>query len=250
MTRKGWFAVALAALACGANAVVLFEDGFETGDFSKWDLTLNASGPDGMTIVTSPVNSGSYAAKLLGLSSGSPKRLGKVLSHEDPNATFRLSFYFYDDKGASLGGGRHYLELRAYSGNGFEGTLLNLWAIGKYNTVTSGTYNGRKYQARVAFGGVGWINLSSAPDRSVGWHLMEMEITPTLARFYVDGVLGAEVSRGAAGVVDSLVMGSGLSSANIDAWIDDVRVTAVPEPATLVALGAGAAGLLLRRRRR
>lgn len=248
--RKGWLVVAVAAFACGAQAVVLFEDGFESGDFSLWDRTLNASGPDGMVVVSDTVYSGGYAAKLLGVSSGNPKRLGKVLSYEDPNATFRLSFYFYDDKGTSLGGGRQYLELRAYSGAVFDGTLQNLWAIGKYNTVTTGTYNGRKYQARVAFGGVGWINLSDAPDRSVGWHLMEMEISPTLARFYVDGVLGAEVSRGAAGIVDSVVMGSGLSSSGIDAWIDDVRVTAVPEPATLVAVGIGAAGLLLSRRRR
>lgn len=250
MMRKGWIVAGVLCLAGAANAVVLFEDGFESGDFSKWDTTLNASGPIGQQIVTDIVKSGTYAAKLIGVSSGSPTRLGKVLSYEDPNATFRLSFWMYDDKGSSLGGGRHYLELRSYSGEGFVGTLQNLWAIGKYNTVTSGSYNGRKYQARVAIGGVGWINLSDAPDRSVGWHLMEMEITPSLARFYVDGVLGAEVPRGAAGIVDSLVLDSGLSSSGIDLWVDDIQVTAVPEPATLLALGTGAGALLLRRRRR
>lgn len=237
-------------MAGAANAFVLFEDGFETGDLSKWDLTLNAGGPVGQQIVTDIVHSGTYAVKLIGVGSGSPTRPAKRLSYESADATVRLSFWMYDDKGTSLSGGRHYLELRAYSGDPFVGTLQNLWAIGKYNSVTSGTYNGRKYQARVAFGGVGWINLSDAPGRSVGWHLMEMEITPTLARFYVDGVLGAEVSRGSAGIVDSLVLDSGLSSSGIDLWVDDIQVTAVPEPATLLALGTGAAALFLRRRRK
>jgi len=46
------------------------------------------------------------------------------------------------------------------------------------------------------------------------------------------------------------VLDSGLSSSGIDLWVDDIQVTAVPEPATLLALGAGAGALLLRRRRR
>ena len=79
-----------------------------------------------------------------------------------------------------------------------------------------------------------------------------LRLKPRNMRLYVNDVAGlaSPLDRGNIGSLDSFVMGSRLSSANINANMDDIAVTAVPEPATLAALGAGVVALLRRRSRK
>lgn len=237
-------ALAFVAVAVAGQAAVVFSDGFETGDLSQWP-TLVADGTNPITVVTAGptnyVHSGTYAAFVDGNTSNSD-RVGVTIGDQDPTGPVTLTFWMYDSQGPALGGGRQYMELRAYDGSNLQG----LWALGKYNSGTN--YVGTKYQARV-LNDVAWITLTDGPDRSVGWHEMKIEIAADGSLFYIDGILSGSYARGTTAPVDTVVLGSGLSSNLHPVWFDDVTVEAVPEPATLAALGLGVAALLRRRRK-
>ncbi len=170
--------------------------------------------------------------------------------------------YWYDEAGTAT---RFYNEVRGYSGgegipNGgttASGSLAQLLAIGKYNTVTlaGDVFNGTKYQARVAFGSnAGWFNLDAAgsPDRSVGWHKFAIErlADGTTLNFYVDDVLSRTIGGATAESWDTLILGGGLGSTVGNAWTDGISLV-VPEPSTLalgLLGGLGIAGWVSRRR--
>ena len=93
-----------------------------------------------------------------------------------------------------------------------------------------------------------WFALDSGPDRSVGWHLAEIVGKPDgTVDFKIDGIVGANKAVAEVGF-NWVVVGSGLTSTH-GMWFDDVRM--VPEPGSLLALGAGMIGLAgyIRRRR-
>lgn len=130
-----------------------------------------------------------------------------------------------------------------------------LWAIGVHNSVkvppyTGGSFAGTRLQARV-MGAPEWFNLTAlrATAETARWRRFQIEVTPTHSRFFVDGVLDTEVARYGTGAVNQIRLNSGFSSTNYETWIDDVSVEAVPEPASLLVLGAGALALLRRRKR-
>ena len=113
------------------------------------------------------------------------------------------------------------------------------------------------YACRVAFApGPNWfiLNTEGVPTRSTGWHELKAVFSDTTVDFYVDGVMGmADVPYASAAgtfTFDRVTVGSGLSSPNGVAYYDDVKVTIIPEPATLALLGLGCAALLGRHRRK
>src|SRR6185503_13871368 len=109
-----------------------------------------------------------------------------------------------------------------------------LFAIGKYNTVTLAgeVFNGSKYQGRVTFGTTpGWFNLNAAGslNRSTGWHRFDIErlADMTTINFYVDGILGRTMTGATPETWDCIVLGPGLGTTVGDAWIDGMRLAAL-----------------------
>jgi hypothetical protein len=248
MMKKGCFLVLAVGAVAIAPAQVLFSDGFESGNLSMWD----ASAPIGtVTVQNTEVRTGSFAATTAG-AVGS-RAFANLSRPEAADEIVTLNFWM--KLAATNVGNRHYAELRSYENGTFgSGALNQLYAIGAYNAATVNGANTSKWQARIAFGaGVqGWYTLDQAADRTTDWTEFTLVLTPTTIQFYVDGVAGlaAPLGRGNTNPVDSLVMGSGLTSASVDGHWDDITVTAVPEPATMAALALGAVGMFARRRKK
>ena len=242
-------AVGSLVLACLTSQISaqVFSDDFEAG-LGNWAVsggtTLDLSTAQNVVPV------GGSQSALLNLSSD---RMLHNFGAELTGPTL-ASWSIYDSTGS-----RAYGQVLAYSGDGFaSGTLQNLFAIGKYNSVTmpGETLDVTKYQGRVVAGtSAGWFNLnaSGAPSRSTGWHKFDIErlADGTTYNFYVDGILSRTITGVTDFTWDSITIGSVAAGTTAgDAFFDGVQVTVVPEPSTfavifgLLALGTG----LLRRR--
>ncbi len=255
------------ALAIAANAQVVFYDDFESGTMDKWTAT-SAATPNPLTIIsTNKVPEGGvYSAHL---NTSADRMHHNVIADNGGSEVSGYSFfssYWYDAANSPT---RYYNEVRGYApttnsvGNGLpnggtaaDGSLAQLFAIGKYNSVTLAgeVYDGTKYQARVTFGSnAGWFNLNGegTPNRSEGWHKFDIERLPdgTTINFYVDNVLSRTITGAAAQDWDTVIMGGGIGTGVGDAYCDGIFL-AVPEPST-IALGLlGGLGLLARRFRK
>lgn len=239
----------------------IFSDYFESGNMSLW--TTTGTNPldiqSGTNIV--PV-AGNFSAYLnTSIDRMHHNIIGDNGGSELSGASMFTS-YWYDNAGTAS---RFFNEVRGYSGgtglpNGgtaASGSLAQLLAIGKYNTVTlpGDVYNGSKYQARVVFGSnAGWFNLDAAgsPDRSVGWHKFTIErlADETTINFYVDDILSRIITGATAQSWDTMILGPGLGSIVGDAWGDGMLLVAVPEP-SIIALGLlGGLGLMFGMARR
>lgn len=260
--KKLLLASAVLSCAVASQAVVVFEDGFESGNLSKWTVVGTNLG----SIVTDPVKSGTYAAKITPGTANSNGLYANVtpITGSDP------VIFEFDLKLDSLNAGnRHFASIRSYSGDAYgSGSLEQVYAIGAYNaaankidangTVTSSTADTTRWYARVAlpsslYANGGWFILDQAAVRSTNWTHFKIEIMPTTIQFYVDGVAGlaTPLSRGNSGTIDSIAFSSFLTSAGVNAYYDNFSLTkqAVPEPMTLIGLGTGLGALVLRRKR-
>jgi len=257
---------AVLALVAGAQANIVFSDGFESGDFSNWTGDGNSE-PEVPTIVNTPVYAGSNAAAITGTNTGGGTGIGrKYKTFTGVATTETLTFSFYLKLGAAATGNRQWAELRSYTNDTFGGTLDQLIAIGAYNSTTNvldanggvtTSTSTAKWQARVAFAGYannGWFVLNQAANRTTDWTKFDVVVAPTGIQFFVDGVKGHDgtFSRGtsATWTPDTVVIGSGLTSAGTTGYYDNVSVTTgvVPEPASMIALGIGALALVRKRR--
>lgn len=164
-----------------------------------------------------------------------------------PAYNLDFSFKFYDAGGATLTA-RAYAMVYSYSG-AWGSTLQQIIAIGKYNSAIGG-----KYWGRVAFGAGNWVQFSAGPTQSIGWH--DAQVKANIANgtydFYIDGQLaGTQVfpANNMGYNYNFVVVGSNLASSSAMQF-DDIKI--VPEPGSLLALGAGLTsfvGLISRRRR-
>jgi hypothetical protein len=242
-------AAGLTVGVAASNAAVVFSDDFESG-LGSW-TQAPASGNPNITLETDQAVSPTHSAKSVASGSRIYHNLGQEVSN---SAGVSATFYIYDDTMT-----RSFAQVLGYSGAGYtSGTLQNLLAIGKYNTVTmpGEVFAGTKYQARIANGtGMGWFNLNGAgsPNRSTGWHKFTVEVLSdgVTTNWYVDDILSRTiVAPSALPDWDSITLGFGTnSSSNGNTWYDDVSLSTVPEPAACGLLALGLVGAVSRRRR-
>lgn len=252
------------ATVSGAQAMSVFSDGFESGDFSNWTGTTTPAEPEKPFVQNNVVHTGNWAAGVSGTNTGGGSGLDRqYVSFAPVAASDDLTLTFWMKLDAASGNNRHYMELRSYVGDVFGGTLDQLIAVGAYNGVTNAVdgsggittaSNTNKWQMRLAFSGYansGWFVLDQAANRTTEWTRFDLNVTTAGVNVYVDGVLGnaSALSRGnsTTWTADTLVLGSGLTSVGNNGYFDDINLEAVPEPATMVALGLGAAALMRKR---
>jgi hypothetical protein len=239
----------------------IFSEDFESGTLSNW--TTFATSP---LAISTARTFGQYSAQM----DVSTDRMHRNLIADNGGVELtghiRFTSYQYDASGTAT---RFYNEIRSYSnGTGFpnggataNGTLSQLLAIGKYNTVTmtGETYKSTKYQARISAGTkAGWFNLDAtgSPNRSTGWHKFQIDAYGDgKLEFYVDDILSRTIDGATVDSFDTLILGPGLGTTVGDAYFDNLSVaeiTQVPEPGALALLASGALslGLLVLRGRR
>ena len=264
LLKKSVLLIALVSVGViqSASGQVIFADNFENNSMANWTATG-----------TSPLETSNLQnIEPIGGSISAYMNISTDRMHHNliaDNGGLELSghssftSWIYDAGGTAS---RIFNEVRGYTGAGLpnggtvaDGTLQQLLAIGKYNTVTlpGEVFDATKYQARLTFGAsAGWFNLNDpgAPSRSVGWHKFDIErlADETTINFYVDNVLARSFTGASISSWDTLILGPGLGTTVGDAWIDGMTVSVgapIPEPATGLLLGlAGVFGCLRRRR--
>ncbi len=167
-----------------------------------------------------------------------------------------LKIEFMIDTDVNVWNTRQYIELRSYSGGAYNtGTLNQLFALG----FTSSSVDTTLINRRIVNGpNAGWGNLTSTygtratvADPLNDWTKLSMVIKSSTIEFYVDDNLDTTLSITPGLLYDSIVIGSGLSSAGADVWIDNL-VVMVPEPSSLgmILMGGLGLGMMWRLRRR
>ena len=146
---------------------------------------------------------------------------------------WKLSFWMYDSTAT-----RSFVQAQDRTGGTYSGALNQIFAIGKYNTVTmpGEAYSSTKYQGRILYPSAtyGWfqLNAPSAPNRSTGWHKFDIlggyndDGTRTLT-FYVDGKVGREFTDSASNfglLPNVLAMGFGSGTTAGNAYFDGFTV--------------------------
>jgi hypothetical protein len=174
-----------------------------------------------------------------------------------PSNIIRFSFDFYDSNAAAQPY-RQYVNLQDGASPVGSGQLISM---GLNNNLLSTAGGGNYYMARIlgVDGGEGAsnyfkLNDASAPLRSTGWANLRVDISDTNFQFFVNDILSKTIPNAVTlRSYDVVRIGSGLSSTTA-ANIDNVMVSAVPEPSTwaMLATGATACGWAVtwRKRRR
>ncbi|MCX8091481.1 MAG: N-acetylmuramoyl-L-alanine amidase, partial [Verrucomicrobiae bacterium] len=219
--------VTSATAALAVNTVVAFFETFESGNLNNWATAITEATPAATDLNISTAQNrtsgGSYSARVDISTDRMYRNIGAKITGRG-----RFTFWLYDSTQT-----RAFAEVRSYTGNSFNsGSLQQLLAAGRYNTVTlpGETYDGTKYQGRIASGpNAGWFNLNApgAPSRSTGWHKFEIErlADGSTVNWYVDGVLARSFTGLTLPGWDSVVIGSvGTSSTTGEAWFDDLMV--------------------------
>jgi N-acetylmuramoyl-L-alanine amidase len=231
-------AVTSADAVLTVNAVIVFQDTFESGNLNNWAPTI----PGNALAISTAQNNTPGGTRSAYLSSSTDKMYRNLGVELEGRA--RATFWIYDPSGTQT---RHYGEVRAYSGAGYpNGDLQQLIAIGRYNvgfgTTGTGIFAGEvvdtsRYQGRIVAGAnTGWFNLNAS--RSTGWHKFEIERADngTTINFYVNGVLDRSIPGTTFARWDSVTIGSVGSGTVVsgDAWFDDVKIEYF-NPPTIVA---------------
>ena len=244
-----WLALgAILSAVAFASAATIMADGFEYATQAEFEAAWPNIAAPSATLDGTYYHSGAQSARTLVSASYTGRNyqnLDAEYNGTDAQPLVVEYWMYYVP-----GGTRHYNEVRAYADGGYGvGDLEQLYAAGWTNNATApDVWDSTKFQARVAFGD-NWVNLNEpgCPDRSEGWHKFTIEFKSATVAFYVDDILGRSLARPGTGSLDSLVLGSGLTSGGIESYTDDFSVSIVPEPTTLALLAFGGLALLRRR---
>ena len=172
---------------------------------------------------------------------------GSVTTDQNP-----LKVEFWTDLDTAIWSTRQYIEIRSYAGGEYgAGALNDLIALG----FTSSGVDTTRINYRVV-SGVNWGDLTdiyatraTIADPNNDWTKLAMVLYYDKVEFYVNDNLDTTQTKAAGLAFDSIVIGSGLSSAGADVWFDNLTVI-VPEPSSLALSLLGGFGLLAMFRRR
>ena len=236
----GVLCVLLMAAMAQANLI----DNFDTyADQAAFDAAYTQIYPTvPLVLDQTKGHSDSQSANTAGPNNNSEKRVYRNLGGEYSGTDAApLKFEFYMSMSAADDWWtREYIEIRGYTGAGYgDGDLQELIALG----CTSSGVDTTVYNARILTGDL-WVNTTTA--KSTDWTKLTALIKSSTVEVYVNDNLDYSGPRSTGVTLDSVVIGSGLSS-NVDVWFDDLQV--IPEPATMSLLGMAGVALLLRRRR-
>ncbi len=160
---------------------------------------------------------------------------GKITPTDSVPLTFQFDMYLEAGGAPGWNNARHYCELRGYSSGTYgQGELQSLVAVGIYNG-SADWFSTVKYQGRVHSPGIGdvWYTLDAeptAPNRTAGWRRMKIVVTGSEVRFSVDNHLAEVIPRNVSFPFDTVVLGSDLTAAGHQVFVDNVRVTGPPPP--------------------
>lgn len=227
---------------CGSTwATVIFEDNFESGDFSSpsgqgasWvAYPATPTGNLSTTVQSSVSLSGTYSAELHDADGGGASSLVGVYDTTDGASLIELTFKARVDDSPTTN--NNYMQLR----NGFTAIVRIRW------------YNDTNLQYQTSAGG--YANITTyTPGIEQDMKIVVNEAASTFS-LWVDGnelLTDAACASSASGGMNRLEFNSGIvASSQMDFYVDDARLAVVPEPATMVLLTLGAAGWLIRRRR-
>ncbi|MSU59576.1 MAG: hypothetical protein EXS35_15655 [Pedosphaera sp.] len=222
--------VASASAALAVSTLVAFNETFEACNMNNWGLASNTASPGAVMLASSTAQNHTSGGTCSALVTNSLCRMYRNIGAEVAGRG-KATFWIYDTYAGLQT--RVFTEVRSYSGSGFEqGSLSQLLAIGKYNTVTlpGEVFDATKYQGRIVNGAnAGWFNLNGAgaPIRSTGWHKFEIErlADSSTVNWYVDGVLCRTFTGLTLPAWDCVVVGSVGSGSTVgDAWVDDFKV--------------------------
>lgn len=268
-----------ALLTAGAGAyanVTLFSDSFDAyPDQAAFEAVWKDTGASIYTL-DSTHDAYGETGKSVRLASQTANYLGRFIHLAGEfNGTDASPLIFSYDMylpTTSWQGARQWVELRGYAGDGpqyptvagFNEGLEEIVAIGVYNAievsgqgevVDTGRFQGRAYPSGASSGTWYTLNQFVAPGRSTGWHNLKFEVRSSQISFYVDNTLAETVSRASPTGFDTIVLGSDLTSAGYDVWIDNImlqqQVAIVPVPApgaaVLALIGLPVVGWVKRR---
>ena len=128
------------------------------------------------------------------------------------------------------------------------GVMLATFASGDFFQIsvnTGGAYSQTNYCWRTQKDGT----FVSSIARSQGWHKLQIEVNPYTGnagdvKFYIDGALASGTGKRMGDfALDSVRLGISVKTPGSPFWYDDVNLTVVPEPASVLGLLTGLIGL-------
>ncbi len=134
-----------------------------------------------------------------------------------------ITWYFRH--GASLNQ-RNWIKFWSYTtGRLATGSVTHQYSMGCYN----GLNPLGQYQAQDAYdGGPGWFVLTdpAAARKNNQWVKMQIQLTSSQTKYYVDDVLVATTARfGAGDPITTVILGSGLTNDGVPAWFDNISLS-------------------------
>jgi hypothetical protein len=210
-TRVGVVSLAVAAIAASATAQTFVNGGFEDGTLSGWTVTLTVNGATNFQTVEMLDIDGPGA---LGVSNAAKFGVGRAVSGAGGVAGVELTQSMSLTAGVQYTFSFNWAALRDSATNNAEG--------GVFDFIVDGVSIGQQTAGATS------------------------SVTPHY------GFLSGTYTPGSTG---SFIVGARIARpftvpGDLHQHVDNFSVSAVPEPASMMALGAGAIGVLLRRRRK
>jgi hypothetical protein len=274
------YALAL-SLPSVAPAAVIMSDNFDSyatqAAFEAVWIPIGTAAPTSAILSTEQFVSAGNSIKL----ESSPTITGQYRNRRSFSETalaigspieFSIDFY---DSSPTTSPQRNYVNLQDTTAPTGTNQLISL---GLNNNQTAANSGGNYYMARIlgytvpttadpdggateSVGGAGAyfkLNDFGVGLRSLGWHNLKVIISTDDGlsadyEFYVDGLLAERVSNiGTSASIrsyDNITLGSGFTNGGVAAYVDNVRLETVPEPAAFATILGGLGCLALRRRR-